>query len=134
MLDCLTLDCRMRRSIRIRFITAACLLLLAAIAIADETKGWFGFAANVDVDGVTDPTVQSVKIDSVVAGSPAASQGLKAGDELIEAEGMAVAGCKASELQARMSKRVGEILHLRLKHAGGENYAVDLVAAAKPKT
>jgi C-terminal processing protease CtpA/Prc len=124
----------MQRPIPLHVTTAfALLFLLIAVALADEAKGWFGFAANVDVDSALNPTVQSIKIDSVVADSPAARQGLEAGDELIEAESVAVPGCKISELQARMNKRVGETLHLRLKHAGGEIYAANLIAIAKPK-
>jgi C-terminal processing protease CtpA/Prc len=124
----------MHRCIPIHVGACWLLLLLTTIAVADDTRGWFGFAANIDVDGTLSPTVHSMKIDSVVAGSPAASQKLAAGDEIIEAEGLAVPGCKARALQARMDKRVGETLHLRLKRAGGEIYSVNLVAATKPKT
>ena len=119
----------------LRVVGVCCLyLLLTASAVADDSKGWFGFVANVDVDGMLSPTVQSIKIDSVVAGSPAANQKLAAGDEMIEAEGLVVAGCKARDLQARMDKRVGETLHLKLKHANGEIYSTNLVAAMKPKS
>jgi C-terminal processing protease CtpA/Prc len=108
-------------------------MVLATIAVADEAKGWFGFAAIVDVDATSSPSVKSIRIDSVVAGSPAEKQKLAAGDEIIEAEGLLVADCKAQDLQVRMNKHVGETLHLKLKRAGGETYSANLVAAAKPK-
>ncbi len=112
---------------------AYCLfMVLATIVVADEAKGWFGFAAIVDVDGTFSPMVKSIRIDSVVAGSPAEKQKLATGDEIIEAEGLLIADCKARDLQARMNKHVGETLHLKLKHASGETYSANLVAAVKP--
>ena len=124
----------MRRYAPLRLAPACCLLLATVVAIADDGKGWFGFAANIDVDGMLRPTVQSIRIDTVVAGSPAASQGLATGDYVVEAEGLAVPGCNARELQARMEKHVGETLHLRLKRTSGEVYSANLVAAAKSKS
>jgi len=122
----------MRRNILITF-AGLLLLSMMASAAAGEAKGWFGFAAKVDVDGFISPTLRSIKIASVVTGSPAQNQGLATGDEIVEVEGMAVAGCKARELQPLMEKKVGETLHLRVKHANGETYSADLVAATRPK-
>jgi C-terminal processing protease CtpA/Prc len=122
----------MRRNTLTRF-AGLLLLSVTVIPAAADAKGWFGFAAKVDVDGFISPTLRSIKIASVVTGSPAQVHGLATGDEIIEVEGVAVAGCKARELQPLMEKKIGETLHLRVKHASGETYSADLVAAIRPK-
>src|SRR3954447_11251013 len=115
-------------------------LLLGFLVIAAWTqavcageKGWFGFGADIKVDGILSPTLVWVKISKVEPGSPAAEKGIVVGDEIVQVENTDVPGHKARELKPMMQKQVGETLHLRLKRASGETYAVGLVAAKSPK-
>jgi predicted metalloprotease with PDZ domain len=106
---------------------------LTSTAHAAPEKGWFGFAANVSAPGFSfNPTLRSVTVSKVEPDSPAAKAGLTSGDQVIEVEGLTVAGHKAKELQGVMHKSVGETLHLRLKRSSGEVYSAALVAIAKP--
>ena len=121
------------RRIRIPLAVLACALVLATSYAADETAGWFGMSVNVDADGFfLSPTVHSATIVAVAADSPAAAGGLRAGDEIIDIEGLAVAGGKAKQLQAALAKRVGESLRVRLRRPGGETYTALLTAVRKP--
>jgi C-terminal processing protease CtpA/Prc len=100
---------------------------------ADGVRGWFGVKLDVDTTGFSlNPTLRSVTISKVIAGSPAASQGLASGDQVQEVEGLTVPGRKAREVQAVMHRSVGETLHLRLKRVNGDVYSVALTAVARP--
>lgn len=100
---------------------------------AAEPAGWFGLSMNVDAGGAPwSPTLRSATVLAVAANSPAAAGGIRAGDEILEVEGLTVAGGKAKELQAAMAKSVGQPLRMRLKHSGGETYTVVITAAQKP--
>ena len=116
-------------------LSAFAALLAAQIAVqaqAEPKPGTFGFAIDVDGEGFfLNPTLKTVTIKSVVPGRPAATAGMKPGDQVVEVEGRQVLGAKARELQSLMKKNVGETLALRLRKPGGELYVVSLVAAAK---
>ena len=45
---------------------------------------------------------------------------------------MVVVGSKALELKARAARDVGQSLHLQLRHADGQTYAVSMVAVPHP--
>jgi C-terminal processing protease CtpA/Prc len=79
-------------------------------------------------------SIESLAIDAVFPDSPAARAHLGRGDEILEIEGKPVAGMDPGTLQSAMQRSVGEALHLRLRHAGGETFAAVLVAAAIPDT
>ena len=121
----------MRRNL----LSAFAVLLAHAIAVQaqDEPKpGTLGFAIDVDGDGFfLNPTLKTVTIKSVVPGRPAATAGIKPGDQIVEVEGRPVIGAKARDLQPLMKKNVGETLALRLRKPSGELYTVSLVAAPK---
>jgi C-terminal processing protease CtpA/Prc len=105
---------------------------IARQAQAEPVPGTFGFAIDVDGEGFfLNPTLKTVTIKSVVPGRPAATAGIKPGDQIVEVEGRPVLGAKASELQPRMKKNVGETLSLRLRKPSGDLYVVSLVAAPK---
>ncbi len=115
------------------FLLAFCVVVPRPIGAAPEAeKGFFGFAIEVEGSGFLNPTLSSATIKRVIASSPAARAGIAAGDQIISAEGHAVAGAKARELQPIMQKQVGQPLHLRLKRPAGTEYDVTLVAIAKP--
>lgn len=100
---------------------------------AAEPEGWFGLTINVDAGGAPwSPTLRSATILAVAQNSPAAAGGIRAGDEILEVEGLTVAGGKAKELQAAMAKSVGQSLRMRLRHSSGETYTVVMTAAKKP--
>ena len=105
---------------------------IARQAQAEPVPGTFGFAIDVDGEGFfLNPTLKTVTIKSVVAGRPAATAGIKPGDQIVEVEGRPVLGAKARDLQPLMKKNVGETLALRLRKTSGDFYVVSLVAAPK---
>jgi C-terminal processing protease CtpA/Prc len=96
-------------------------------------RGWFGFAVSVDAEALSfNPTLRSVKIEKVVPSSPAALAGLAANDDVLEVQGILVAGAKADVLMAAMQKSVGEILTLKIKRDAAETHEVSLTSAPKP--
>jgi C-terminal processing protease CtpA/Prc len=98
------------------------------VAVAEESRGIFGLTVKVDSDGIFNPTLKSVLIQSVQSGMPAALAGIVAGDSILEVEGNKVAGAKASTMADRMNKKPGEQVTLKLRRASGEAYEVTLVA------
>jgi C-terminal processing protease CtpA/Prc len=101
--------------------------------LADGAGGWFGMTLNVDAGGnLLRPTVNSAKILNVASNSPAAVAGVSASDEVLEIEGLTIAGGKAKELQAVLAKSVGESLRMRLRHSDGETCTVIMTAVQKP--
>ncbi|NBQ10196.1 MAG: PDZ domain-containing protein [Betaproteobacteria bacterium] len=101
-------------------------------ARSEDSKGSFGFVAKVDAEGIFDPTLKTVQIQSVKKGLPADLAGIVAGDNIVEVDGIKVAGAKASVMAARMKKRPGESLVLRLLRTNGETYTATL--SAVPQT
>ncbi|GAA0710376.1 PDZ domain-containing protein [Dokdonella soli] len=121
----------LRRILTLLLFLGLCVPLLSSAA---DEKGWFGFAVSVETEGFSlNPTLRSIKIEKVIPASPAAAQGLAAGDLVLEVQDTLVAGAKARELQATMHKAVGESLRLKLKRGDAEPYVVTLTAAARPK-
>jgi C-terminal processing protease CtpA/Prc len=101
-------------------------------AFAEGERGSFGFAVQLDTEGFfIDPTVRTVTVEQVLPDSPAALSGIVAGDQIVVADGITVAGRRARELEPVVRKSVGESLHLRLRRANGAYYEVDLVAVPK---
>ncbi len=99
-------------------------------AWADEAKGTLGFAAKVDADGLFSPTLKTVHIQSLQPGLPAALAGVAVGDSILEVDGIKVAGAPAGAMAARMKKKPGESVQLKLSRPSGETYVVTLVAVA----
>jgi C-terminal processing protease CtpA/Prc len=121
----------MNRPSRVISFVAAALLFLPLASIAAE-KGWFGFAMNIDADGILDPKLRSIKIEKIFPASPAAKAGLSPGDIIVEIEGIVVEGAKADTLKAAMQKSVGETLRLKFKRGADASRDVALVAAPRP--
>jgi C-terminal processing protease CtpA/Prc len=106
---------------------------MSAIRAVAAEPGWFGVTYTVHADGFLNPTIESVSVASVRADSPAGRGQVGVGDEVVAVDDHVVAGSKARELQALMTKVVGEAVHLRLKRANGEVYTVTLIAALSRK-
>ena len=124
----------MRRytSLLAQVLLALALLSAGAVALAGE-RGFFGFGLAVTGKGFfLNPTITRLGIDKVMPGTPAAG-GIRAGDEILKIEGVAVAGQKGKALQATAARDVGQTLHLELKRPDGEVYAVALVAVKRPE-
>jgi C-terminal processing protease CtpA/Prc len=109
------------------------LLLLCASAASAGERGYFGFGLEVATKGFfLSPEITSLKISKVVPGTPADRVGIRAGDTILRVEDMAVVGSKALDLKARAAKDVGQPLHLQLRHADGQVFAVNMVAVPRP--
>ncbi len=108
------------------------LLLFSALASAGE-RGYFGFGMSLTGSGFINPTVKRIRIASVVPGSPAATNGIAANDEIIKLEGVAIAGRKARELQRLAARDIGQTLNLEMKRPDGTVYRTSLVAVRRPK-
>ena len=126
------------RSRNVRHLTASIFvslsLALAVVpAIGEEERGFLGFSFEIDGEGFfLNPTLKSATIASVATASPAASAGIAPKDRIVEVEGHAVVGAKGKDLQPLLKKAPGQSLQLKLKRPTGEEYAVTLVAVARP--
>jgi C-terminal processing protease CtpA/Prc len=108
--------------------------LIVSNCFAGESGGWFGFTINVDASIFSlNPVLRSATVVKVVAGSPAARGGVTAGDQIIQVEGVAIAGRRAKDIKPLMQKAAGETLHLQMKNTNGNIYSTSLVAQAKPQ-
>jgi PDZ domain len=117
---------------RLHIFVLAIAVLFCAPAWAEGEKGWFGFAVSADTEGFSlNPVLRSVKIEKIVPLSPAAMAGLAAGDDVLEVDGIVVAGTKADVLLGRMQKTVGETLILSIKNERAEAHKVRLTAVPK---
>ena len=118
-----------------RSMSAVCLMLflaIASVAVANAEQGYFGLTVNVDGTGFfLNPTIKTATIKQVAAGSPAATAGIVAGDEILEVEGHAVPGSKADAIAPLMVKGVGQPLTLKRRRSSGAVYSVTLVAIAR---
>jgi S1-C subfamily serine protease len=111
---------------------ALALALTGALPAAAAERGWFGIGVNIDADGdAASRVVRTVTIESVAPQSPAARAGLAAGDVILEADNLPLAGLKMSELREAMAKAVGETLHLKVRRADTAR-VVSLTAVAPP--
>ncbi len=109
-------------------------LLAASLATASAAdRAWYGFHIKPETTGFPlNPIVTSVVIDKVKENSPASAQHIRAGDEIIEADGNIVPGTRAIRLIFLLNKEPGSVLHLQLKRADGERYAVVVRGIKKP--
>ena len=105
---------------------------LATLAVAKAEQGYFGLTVKVDGTGFfLNPTIKTATIKQVAAGSPAATAGIVAGDEILEVEGHVVPGSKADAIAPLTEKGVGQSLMLKLRRSSGAVYSVTLAAIAR---
>ncbi|MCK9689280.1 PDZ domain-containing protein [Scleromatobacter humisilvae] len=111
-------------------------LLLAAAAAsfgALAEQGRLGFSVAADTDGMFSHTLKSLKITAVAAGAPAAEAGLKAGDEVVALDDVAIAGADGSKLMDTVrATQPGQHLRLKIRRDGAERL-VDIVAGPAAK-
>lgn len=120
-----------RRTLMVLLLTAT--LGVHAAAQAADDKGWFGLSFAVESEGFSfNPTLTSVKIDSVKPASPAATAGLQVGDAIVSAQGIPVAGSKADVLKQAVNRKVGETLRFVIVRGAAKPREVTLVAARRP--
>lgn len=89
---------------------------------------------NIKVEGdraFWNPTLKSVKVAKVVAGSPAEKAEVAVGDSIVEIEGRQVVGAKANDLRPQMQFAVGQQVKLMVKKPSGEVRAVVVVAGTR---
>ena len=83
-------------------------------------------------DLLLNKTIQRLTVTAVTPGSPAAAGGLQVGDEMVEVDGVAVAGKKAREIGPMVRKAEGETLRLLMRRPDGETYTAVLTGARRP--
>jgi S1-C subfamily serine protease len=111
----------------------AAMVCLSPLPLHAAEKGWFGFALRIDAEGIAlNPKLRTIKIEKVFPNSPAAKAGLAKGDNILEMEGILVAGTQANALKAATQKSVGEPLRLKFQRGTDAPREISLVAAAKP--
>jgi len=112
-------------------------LLAAAFATATfaaqaAEPGVFGFQVSVDGEGFfLNPTIKEVRIDKVLAKSPAEAAGIAAGDVVVEIEGHAVTGTKADVLKPYLKREVGQATRFVIRKPDGSVKTLTLTPVAK---
>ena len=97
------------------------LLVLAAHAAG---KPSIGFSLAVETDGFFSTTLKKVTITAVKPGLPAEKAGLQAGDEIVAANDLPIAGTPGARLSALMDNiKPGDHLKLRVHRGSGEQLA-----------
>lgn len=115
-----------------RLVTAALAATGLSVAVA-AGSGYLGLALAVNGEGFfLNPTIRSIKVQKVNAGSPAARAGIAEGDEIVEVEGRPVAGAKARDLQPYVERNVGETVRLTVRKPNGDVRQLSVKTEAKP--
>ena len=111
----------------------AAAVCMSPLPLQASEKGWFGFALEIDAEGISlNPKLRSIKIVKVLPNSPAAKAGLAPGDNILEMEGIVVAGAQANALKSATQKSVGETLRLKFRRGADAPREISLVAVVKP--
>lgn len=118
----------------LRAIATAALLAAVSTLAAAAGSGYLGIGLAVSGEGFfLNPTIRSVKVQKVSAGSPAAQAGIAEGDEIVEVEGRPVVGAKARDLQPYIERKVGETVRLTVRKPGGEVKSLSIQTVPKPE-
>jgi S1-C subfamily serine protease len=108
-----------------------CFALLCATAAQAAGKPSIGFSLSIETDGFFSTTLKKVTITAVKPGLPAEKAGLLAGDEIVAANDIPVAGTPGSKLSAVMENaKPGDHLKLRVHRGTGEQL-VDVVVGER---
>ena len=113
-----------------RLLAFACTALLALAAQA-AGKPSIGFSLSIETDGFFSTTLKKVTITAVKPGLPADKAGLQAGDEVLAADDIPIAGTPGSKLSGLMdSVKPGDHLKLRVQRGSGEQ-VVDIIVGER---
>ena len=97
---------------------------LVALAAQAAGKPSIGFSLAVETDGLLSTTLKKVTITAVKPGLPAEKAGLQAGDEIVAANDLPIAGTPGAKLSALMDNiKPGDHLKLRVHRGSGEQLA-----------
>ena len=106
-------------------------LLFAASAAQAAGKPSIGLSLSVETDGFFSTTLKKVTITAVKPGLPAEKAGLQAGDEVVAANDLPIAGTAGSKLSELMENvRPGDHLRLRVHRGAGEQ-VVDITVGER---
>lgn len=108
-----------------------CIALICAAVAQAAGKPVIGMSLSIETDGFFSTTLRKVTVTAVRPGAPAEKAGLQAGDEIVAANDIPVAGTPGSKLSAVMENaRPGDHLKLRVHRNAGEQL-VDVVVGER---
>jgi C-terminal processing protease CtpA/Prc len=94
-------------------------------------KPVIGMSVSVETDGFFSTTLKKLTVTAVKPGAPAEKAGLLAGDEIVAANEIPVAGTPGSKLSGLMENaKPGDHLKLRVHRGSGEQL-VDIVVGER---
>ena len=121
----------------VRLLVAAAVVWLATqhAADAEVRRGRLGFTVYVQVDGsYAKPVLKSVHVQEIEPGSPAEAGGLKVDDQIVQVQGVPLAGANAREVAAMVQVPPGERLQLVVRGSDGSEREVTIVAGPPVKS
>ena len=105
--------------------------MLCAAAAQAAGKPVIGMSVSVETDGFFSTTLKKLTVTAVKPGAPAEKAGLLAGDEIVAANDIPVAGTPGSKLSGLMENaKPGDHLKLRVHRGTGEQL-VDIVVGER---
>jgi C-terminal processing protease CtpA/Prc len=105
--------------------------LICASAAQAAGKPVIGMSVSIETDGFFSTTLKKLTVTAVKPGAPAEKAGLQAGDEIVAANDLPVAGTPGSKLSALMENaKPGDHLKLRVHRGTGEQ-VVDIVVGER---
>ena len=108
----------------LRLFLLLCAALLCATVAQAAGKPSIGFSLAVETDGFFSTTLKKVTITAVKPGAPAEKAGLQAGDEIVAANDLPIAGTPGGKLSELMDNiKPGDHLKLRVHRGSGEQLA-----------
>ena len=114
-----------------RRLVALAFTALLAIAAHAAGKPLIGLSLSIETDGFFSTTLKKVTITSVKPGLPAEKAGLQAGDDVVAANDIPIAGTPGSKLSGLMENaKPGDHLKLRV-HRGSAEQLVDIVVGER---
>lgn len=108
-----------------------CLALLCAAVAQAAGKPVIGLSLAIETDGFFSTTLKKVTVTAVKPGAPAEKAGLVAGDEIVAANDIPIAGTPGGKLSGLMNDaKPGDHLKLRV-HRGTAEQVVDVVVGER---
>lgn len=110
-------------------VVCSLLLFCLLIPVTALAKPRLGFGIAVATDGFLSTTLAEVKVVSVQVGSPSEKAGLKAGDLIVEMNGMATKGASGPAMKKMLGGvKAGEHLLLKVQRGSNGMLVIDIVA------